>query len=146
MPAPSHRLTKTRVYYIWWNMKKRCSLSTTPSFRQYGARGITYDPRWDSLANFVEDMGFPGPDDTLERIDNDGPYTKGNCRWATRKEQARNRRSSRLITMRGKTQCLAAWCEELGLNPRSIMSRLVRGMSEEQALTKPLRKISPRST
>lgn len=72
---------------------------------------------------------------TLERIDNELGYCKKNCRWATRKEQARNRRSSRLITCFGKTQTLAEWSEETDIQEDTISQRLIRGWDKETALT-----------
>jgi hypothetical protein len=75
---------------------------------------------------------------TLERIDNHGPYSPENCKWATRSEQAGNKRNNRWITANGKTQTLAQWAKELGCNPSNILYRIKSGMTEEQAVTTPI--------
>jgi hypothetical protein len=92
--------------------------------------------RWKTFDGFLEDMGQrPTKDHTIERMNNDGPYTKSNCCWATRKTQARNRSSTRLLTLNGKTQCYAAWAEEMGLSQNTIYNRLRIGWSVDEALT-----------
>jgi hypothetical protein len=87
------RTARTPEYVAWSNMRGRCLNLDHPKFKDYGGRGITVCEGWDSYENFLADMGRrPGPDLSLDRIDNDGNYEPGNCRWATKSEQQSNRR------------------------------------------------------
>jgi hypothetical protein len=131
----------TPEYRCWTGMKARCSNPNKSNYRFYGGRGILVSDRWiNSYETFLSDMGrMPSPKHTLDRIDPDGNYEPGNVRWATWSEQQRNRGNNRVITLLGKTQCLAAWAEELGLNYRTLTSRIRSGWSYERVLTQPLR-------
>jgi hypothetical protein len=109
-----------------------------PNYQHYGARGITYDPRWDDFTIFLADVGEPpAPGMTIDRINNDGNYEVGNIRWATRAEQSRNTRRCHYLTFQDKTQTVAEWSTDTGLAPSTIRKRLNRGFSVEQALTMP---------
>lgn len=129
-------------------MIARCKNPQNPNYIRYGARGIRVCDRWrDDFVNFLADMGrSPGPGYSLERIDNDGDYTPENCRWATVKEQSRNRRNSKRITYQGVTLTQAEWAERIGIDQGTLHSRLKCGWTVERALTQPLRKISKRNT
>lgn len=106
----------------------------------YGGRGIVVCARWlgpDGFANFYTDMGLRPDGHSLERRDNNGPYSPDNCYWATPLEQARNKRNNRLLTANGKAQIMAEWARDLGVNPAAILYRLRKGWPEERAVTEP---------
>jgi len=124
---------KTSTYQIWKSMIKRCSNSNDRYYANYGGRGIKVCHRWKKFENFLKDMGEKPNGMTLDRIDNNGHYCMENCRWATRKQQMRNTRRNRLITINNKTKCLSEWCEELCLNYHRTKKRLNRGWPVEEA-------------
>lgn len=133
-----HGLSRIREYHVWGELKSRCLNKSHRVYSDYGGRGITVCERWNKFSAFMEDMGLrPTPRHTIERIDNDGPYSKENCRWATYKDQQRNKRSTRFVMLNGVSKSLAAWVDELGSNRNAVDSRLRRGWSEKDALTTP---------
>jgi len=97
---------KSGTYNSWANMIQRCTTPNKTGFKNYGGRGITVCERWRTFANFLEDMGERPAGCTIERINNDGNYEPGNCKWETRKKQARNKRTNRLFTIDGFTGIL----------------------------------------
>lgn len=135
--------TATPEYRAWVAMRHRCYVKTTRDYANYGGRGITVCERWrESYDNFLADMGCkPSPRHSIDRIDNFGPYSPENCRWATQSEQNRNRRSCRLLEFQGRTQTLVAWVEEYGLTRQTVSYRLRRGWSLGRALTTPRRRV-----
>lgn len=125
-------------YSSWRKMMLRCYNPNAPRFDRYGGRGITVYEPWHRFEAFFASMGQkPTPQHTLDRIENDGNYDPSNCRWATKKEQARNTRRNTLLTLNGVSHCIAEWSEITGIAQVTIIRRLARGMTQEQALTKP---------
>lgn len=140
MSAIKHGQYKTPEYNAWLAMKQRCSNRNHPCFKHYGARGISVCDEWQtSFQAFFRAMGErPSPQHTLERRDNERGYSPGNCYWATRSEQLANTRRTNRITMDGKTQCLKAWCRELGQNYGLALRRIKKlGWNVRKALTEP---------
>lgn len=128
-------------YVAWVEMRKRCLKRDLPAYPDYGGRGIMICPEWSDFAVFYRDMGDrPSPHHSLDRINNDGPYSPENCRWATKTEQARNTRSTRRITLHGVTRPMADWADLTGIPISTLRARIDRyGWSAEDALTKPIR-------
>lgn len=129
----THRMSKTRMYGIWSGIHYRCTASKTKQFKNYGGRGIKVCERWNSFDNFYMDMGDPPPGFTIERKDNDGDYEPGNCRWATRLEQGRNKTINRFVTINGVSKCLSEWASILGVKAGTFQARLERGWTPEEA-------------
>lgn len=130
-----------REYRVWRAMHNRCYDPNVKSYRNYGARGIVVAACWHDRSGFhqfIKDMGARPEGATLERIDNNGPYSPNNCRWATRDEQANNKRNNRWITANGETLTISQWAKRLGCTPHNISLRIKSGMPEEQAVTKPV--------
>lgn len=133
------RTHKNPMYRIWQNMKNRCERPNLPAFARYGALGITVDLRWRDFDAFCADMGPRPEGGTLERIDNDGPYSPENCRWATVKEQANNRRANHMVTINGVTQTVAEAARAHGMAYQALLYRLQSGMSAAEAVARPMR-------
>lgn len=132
----SHGQAGTRTYRIWQAMLNRCRNEKTIQYANYGGRGIEVCSRWHSYESFLRDMGeCPPGDHSIDRIDNDGNYELSNCRWATRKQQNRNKSSNRVITFNGVSKLLCEWASDLGIDQASLRERLVK-WSLEGALTR----------
>ena len=130
-----HGLSGTLVYRCWSSMQNRCNNPASADWPRYGGRGIKVCQEWNDLHQFLIDMGHPPEGMTIERIDNDGNYEPGNCRWATRAEQNDNTCRNAFVTWQGRTQTIKEWAKELDMEPRRISERLKRGWSVERALT-----------
>lgn len=126
------------LYTTWRGMFDRCNCVTNKKYHRYGGRGLTICERWNLFENFREDMGPAPLGHTLNRIDNDGPYSPGNCEWATIKNQNRNRVDNHVLEFNGQSHCVAAWAEILGVPRESLKNRLSRGWSVEDTLTIPI--------
>jgi hypothetical protein len=121
-------------------MKARCYNKNLPKYGNHGGRGITVCERWlNSFQNFYDDMGLkPAADHSIDRIDNNGNYEPGNCRWATDKEQANNRRNTVLHKCGGVSHTIKDWAEVVGIERRTLAYRInVAGWPIEMALNKP---------
>ena len=123
-------------YNVWASIKNRCLNKKDIAYRNWGGRGITVCYRWLKFENFFEDMGKRPKGLQIDRINNDGNYCKENCKWSTIKQQARNRRTNRIITYKGEKKCLAEWAEEFGIKYTNLQKRLKNGWSIERAFTK----------
>lgn len=131
----THSRSKTQEYAIWNQMMQRCYNAKNQRYSSYGGRGIIVCERWHKFENFLEDMGErPSKEHSLERIDNNGNYELANCKWATKKEQCRNRRSNHLLTYNGETKLIIEWAELLGLEDYTIYNRLRLGWPVEKVL------------
>jgi hypothetical protein len=119
-----HNMSKTKVYHTWVLMMNRCHNKKDSSYFKYGARGISVCEKWKTFENFLEDMGLPLAHESIDRIDNNGNYSPENCRWATRKEQCRNRRSNRIYTLNGKSKTLKEWSEIYKINYQTLHNRV----------------------
>lgn len=133
----THGLSKTREYKIWKSMIARCHKKSNSSYPSYGGRGIVVCATWrKSFEAFIGDMGKCPDGLQIERIDNNGPYSKENCRWASRIEQCSNTRRNRYIKFGGKTLTVSEWSRQLGITQMALWKRLNRGMPLKRALTK----------
>ena len=130
---------KSTEYNVWRRIVSSCTNPKAWAYRYYGGRGLTFTKRWLKFENFLADMGPRPAGHTIDRKDNSKGYCKSNCRWATPKQQANNRRNSIRVTFRGRTQTLSEWCDELKLDYLLVWHRLKYGWSIDQALTKPKR-------
>ncbi len=132
----------TRLYNTWNSMKSRCLNQSDKDYERYGGRGIVVCEDWLKFEPFYRWAKANGYEDTLsiERMDNDGNYEPKNCCWIPLINQAKNRRSSHLIELKGETKILTDWAKVMGLLPNTVWGRLHRGWSEEKALTTPLPK------
>lgn len=122
-------------------MRHRCLNPKMQVYKHYGGRGITICDRWSDVNAFVADMGpAPSAKHELDRIDVNGNYEPGNCRWATRTENVRNRRNTQKITAFGCTLPLVVWAEKYGIEVGTLEARLKMGFPAERALTAPVKK------
>lgn len=134
-----HGLSHTPEWTAWHNMIYRCYEPTHSEYKRYGQRNIAVCEQWrTSFETFLQDMGpRPTAQHSLDRIDNDGHYEPGNCRWATRDEQNNNKRNNRHVTAFGETKTLQQWSVDPRCNVcyAALKQRLNYGWSAERALT-----------
>ncbi len=129
----------TPEYKAWAQMKSRCLNERDKSYARYGGRGITITSHWqNSFHNFLCDLGYrPTPQHSLDRINNDSGYCKDNCRWATKKQQSRNTKNNRRVTLGSETCTVAEWVERIGLRRQTFQERIRLGWTAEDALLVP---------
>lgn len=138
--ATRHGMAHATEYTVWEGMKARCLNPSNQSYKNYGGRGVAICREWaDSFEAFLADMGpRPSPKHTIDRIDNDKGYGPGNCRWATSKEQARNRRKTVWVEFGGEMVKLADLAERHGIGVSVVYLRLRRGWEIGRAITAPV--------
>ena len=122
-----------RLSRIYWAMKERCHKTYSLAYKNYGARGISVCDEWrdekighDNFIRWALGNGYRD-DLTLDRIDVNGDYSPANCRWCTKKQQARNTRANRIVVFEGVEMCIAEAAERSGINESTIRSRLRYG-------------------
>jgi len=132
----THGASRTLLYAVWYGIKQRCYNERCREFPYYGARGISVDPEWQRFEPFRDWALANGYQRglSIERIDNDGNYEPGNCKWIPRREQSKNTRKSLRITYNGRTQILKDWAAELSLPYLALYKRIVmRGWTVDRA-------------
>lgn len=127
--STTHQKTHTRLYGIWHTMKNRCFNTKHKDYASHGGRGITVCEEWKNdfttFHNWAMSHGY-AENLTLDRIDNSGNYCPDNCRWATRKEQANNRRNNHYVTYNGERLTISQFADRLGLNYKYVANRIIR--------------------
>lgn len=135
-----HGMTKSPEWTSWSCMLQRCYRTKNHNYHLYGGRGVTVCDSWNPdkggcFENFFSDMGEkPDVSHTLDRIDPHGNYEPENCRWASSKEQSRNRRNTRWVYHKGKKYCLKDFTEKYGLPYESTLIKLIKGYSLEDCM------------
>lgn len=127
-----------KSYRVWRIMVRRCTDPNLPKYKDYGGRGITICERWKEFSNFLADMGECPDELSIERKDNNAGYSKENCKWASAREQANNKRTNVVIQLRGVTASVASHCHTFGItNYATVLYRLHEGWEPERAFFSP---------
>lgn len=145
----THNMVHTKFYAVWRIMLARCYNQNNVQYKNYGGRGIRVCDRWKKFENFRDDMynaylehqnKYGEKNTSIDRIDVNGDYCPENCRWATLKEQANNKRNNKLITdSYGNTKTLSQWADFLKIKTSNIITRLKLGWDVDKALYTPIR-------
>ncbi len=139
--------SKYRFNNIWHEIQRRCTNENAKIYRNYGGRGIKC--LWNSYKEFKHDMHesylfhvkeHGVKNTTIDRVDNDGHYHKANCRWATHKQQANNRRSTIKIKYKGEEKTILDWSKEIGITQEALYCRYKRKWALEEMMTQPFNK------
>jgi hypothetical protein len=131
-------MTKTRTFKSWDSMKQRCLNPNAPDYERYGGRGVTIHPPWvNDFAQFLADMGERPEGMSLDRIETNGDYEPGNCRWATKYTQQRNKARTQYVEFGGVKKSVPEWSEEYGIKPAILRWRIENGWDVRRALTTP---------
>jgi len=138
-----HGQSKTKLYKVWKSMRKRCANPNDRDFQRYGGRGIFVCDEWNEFQSFKDWSDASGYSEGLEidRSDNDGPYSPGNCKWSTRSEQCNNKSSNRMLIAFGETKTVTQWSmdKRCVVTARCLTARLRYMWNPEAAITTPRR-------
>jgi hypothetical protein len=137
-----HGHSRSKTYASWCAAVQRCTNPKNPKWSIYGDRGITVCEHWRTFENFLADMGERPPGTSLDRLDNEKGYQPGNCRWASDWTQQNNRRNAVRYEYQGRSYSMTELAAAVGMPFRALRSRLYRGMSVDDAVSKPLREAS----
>lgn len=138
--ATKHGKHELKIYGVWSSMKGRCFCESNKSYKNYGGRGITVCDEWMEFQGFYEWSLTSGYSEglTIERIDVNGDYCPENCKWATRLEQAHNKRNNKFIEYNGEKKCYSEWAHELGGTDGLVSQRIKKGWEVKDAVTEPI--------
>lgn len=128
------------LYSVWKGMMSRCYRASDKDYPKYGGRGIKVCQQWHKFANFENDIGERPEGTSLDRVDVDGNYEPGNCRWATPEVQQRNRRCNRVFEIHGERFTFSEVCQQNSIAESTLRNRLNKGMSLDEALSVPVRR------
>lgn len=139
MDGKSVAMSRTVEYATWMRMRHRCENPSNKRWNRYGGRGISVCAEWrHSFAAFFASVGpRPSPQHSLDRINNNGNYEPGNCRWATRSQQSSNKSDSTAITAFGRTATATEWSKITGLGRTMITRRVAAGVPHHIAVSEP---------
>lgn len=124
-----HGMIRTYTYRAWVRMRVRCRDKDNPN---YGRRGLTVCQQWEDFKTFLHDMGEAPVGRTLDRIDPNKGYAPDNCRWATQKEQSRNKRTTRYLEWRGQRKPFSDWADQFGISQWTIANRVRLGWTPDR--------------
>lgn len=129
----THGMSASLTYKSWSSMVQRCTNPNEECYARYSSLGI--HPEFLKFENFLAEVGECPAGKTIDRKDNKKGYYPGNLRWATKKEQARNKSTNRLMYFHGETKTAVEWCEDLGIKWGTVKARIKRGWSDEESLS-----------